>query len=567
MKNYFCWDLEKVRAQGIEIAIGTRLTTGPLLRLKGLKRAARGLSNLVRLAKFAEVEIVGINGAPSTFITTCSLISKPQVIVGYHDTYGFPVLLGAIEVLKSHAALIGMTQGGKSTLLALIIYQLSRLGFPVFLISMKTLDEVLVASLKAACDSHTRLDSKGQLMTAPFMIYTLEPGKKTRGINVMPAIRSTVMSESAIRPILFRGLSEGGAERDPRQRFFDTFASAMLQRIPELGESLQELAGKLDALDQTQEEKRFGAGLQSEVKQQGSIEQANLPESHPSNIDILSVLKKGGAVIFDACFQDTGLLGTANAALVLLMIVQLKRKHMPSRDVILYLPIDESQKFNQELLKQLIEQLAGFGIRLILCYHNLEQLGENQETIGMTQVKFVFNANPGGETDKYLQSLHGTKTAYNFNHGNSEGSNTSESVTETSGPSGCSIGISTGSGQSQQSNCGFSETEKLAWPPNATLRLNSDPNLFVLSINPGAEFACYGTLPILCNRGGFHLTWQEVKELNEAALNSDPDAFIPGAPQIKLLPAPDLTPALAEQRARWSAILRACAENIHKKLS
>ncbi len=567
MKNYFCWDLDKVRAQGIQIALGMPLTKGRILRLKGIKQTSRGMSNLPKLAKYSEVEIVGIKGAPSTFITTDSLISKPQVIVGYHDTYGFPILVGAVEALKSHAAMIGMTQGGKSSLLALMIFQLSRLGFPVFLISMKALDEVLVASLKAACDSLTRCDGNDQLTTAPFMIYTLEPGKKTRGINVMPAIRSTVLSESALRSILFRGLSEGGAERDPRQRFFDTFASAMFQRIPELGDSLQELGRKFDALDQTQEEKRFSAGFQSEVKQIASIEQANLPESHPSNIDILSVFRKGGAVIFDACFQDTGLLGTANAALVLLMIVQMKRKHMPGRDVILYLPIDESQKFNQELLKQLIEQLAGFGIRLILCYHNLEQLGENQETIGMTQVKFIFNAVPGGETDKYLQSLHGTKTAFLFNYGNSEGANTSESVTETSGPTGCSIGISTGSGRSQQSNCGFSETEKLAWPPNATLRLNSDPNLFVLSINPGAEFACYGTLPILCNRGGFHLTWQEVKELNEAALNSDPEAFIPGAPAIKQLPAPELTPALAERRARWSAILRACAENIHKKLS
>ena len=556
-----------VRAQGIQISVGTRQKKGRLLRLDGIRQTAFGLSDLISMANYSEVEIVGINGAPSTFIATESLLSKPQVIVGYSERWGFPILLGASDVFKYHAALIGMTQGGKSTLLALILLQLSQLGFAIILFAMKCLDASLLASLWAACNSLTRLDEHNQPTKAPFYIYTLEPGMKTRGINVVPVIRSNVPSERAARSIMYRGLSQGGAEHDARRRFFSTYEFAMFQRLPEVGNSLAELAAKFAEMEQTQEEKRFSAGFQSEVGQLGYIEQANLPEDHPANIDVLTVLERGGAIVFDANIQDAGALGTANAALVLLMIAQLKRKHMPGRDCVIYVPIDESQKFNQELLKQLVEQLAGFSIRLLLCYHNLEQLGENQETLGMTQLKFIFNANPGGETDRYLQSLHGTKTDYLFNFGGGDGYSINESVGETVSPTGTSISVTKGSGKSGQSNYGFSETEKPVWPPNATLELNGDTNLFVLSVNPGAECACYGPIPILCNRGGYHLTWAEVRAMSEAALKSDPHAFIPGAPQIRLLEAPELSQELREKRSRWITILRKSAENVRRKLS
>lgn len=567
MNNYYCLNLKKIREHGIEISMGRRQRTGPLLKLSGLRDISRGLSNLILLAMFVEIEIVGILGALSTFITTESLLKYPQVIVGFSAVYGFPILIGATEALKYHAALIGMTQGGKSTLLSLIIFQLSRLGFPVILFSMKSLDASLLASLWDACNAKTRVGDDGEPTTAPFQIYTLEPGMRTRGLNVMPTIRSNVHSESAFRSILHRGLTEGGSERDPRRRFFSTFEFAMLRKIPELGNSLLELENRFSEMDQTQEEKRFGASLLSEVSQLASIEQANLPEDHPANIEMLSVLKRGGVIYVDACFQDAGASGTANAALVLLTIVQLKRRHMPSRDFIIYVPIDESQKFNQEILKQQIEQMAGYGIRFILCYHNLEQLGENQETLGMTQVKFIFNAVPGGDTDRYIQNLHGTKTDYLFNHGLSEGTGSNTSYSVSSGPSGTTFTHGTGTNRSQQTSCGFSETEKLVWPPNSTLHLNGDPNLFLLSVNPGSECACFGNTPILCNRGGFHLTWEEVKEMSDAALNSDPHAFIPGAPRARQVAAPALSSDLEEKRMRWSSILSNNADKIRAKLS
>jgi hypothetical protein len=109
MKHFHCWNLEMVRAHGIQISVGTRQKKGRLLRLDGIREAAFGLSDLIAMANYSEVEIVGFNGAPSTFIATESLLSKPQVIVGYSQLWGFPILLGATDVFKYHAALIGMS--------------------------------------------------------------------------------------------------------------------------------------------------------------------------------------------------------------------------------------------------------------------------------------------------------------------------------------------------------------------------------------------------------------------------------------------------------------------------
>src|ERR1041385_4887574 len=139
MHPHFHLDVDRIRAEGLCLIVGSRLTRGRLLRLKGHSRIAAGFSDLPTLAEYTEVEVVGMNGAPSLFIATESIISYPQLFIGFHES-GCPIFIGAAE-------------SSKSTTLASMVFQLSRLGYCVASVCLKDTDSVLVGSMKAGADS------------------------------------------------------------------------------------------------------------------------------------------------------------------------------------------------------------------------------------------------------------------------------------------------------------------------------------------------------------------------------------------------------------------------------
>lgn len=142
------WDLIRIRAEGLWVSIGRRITSGRLLRLLGDKQVVDGLSDLPTLAEFAEVELTLEDpGKPSTYIHTSSLISNPQLSIGWQLT-GLPILIGVSRASQGHMFLNGLTQSGKSTMAARIAYQLTRL-YPTVAIGVKAQGPVLIGSMDA----------------------------------------------------------------------------------------------------------------------------------------------------------------------------------------------------------------------------------------------------------------------------------------------------------------------------------------------------------------------------------------------------------------------------------
>lgn len=457
------YDLEKIKRQGLEIGIGRRVRSGRLLRLKGLRKTARGLSNRPLLGRYSEVEIVGLNGGLSLFIPTKCLTDNPHIILAYHEATGCAILIGVIEAIKGHLLLMGLTQAGKSSVMGLIAYQLIRLGYFCVYVGMKAWDPVVVGYLRAASESKTRIDEKGKLSSAPFAHYTLQPNTKTRGVNCVAQkhFRLPRWLQSAI---LRRSMGPSEGEKHPERRYFETSEQAALQKMPAWGSSYRELRVNFDKVKQTTEQHKATSGLRNELEQLAEIEQANLPLEHPANIDIAKLLKQKGVILFDACYQDTGSVGTANAADFVQTLIFIKRQIAPDRNLLIFIFVDECQKFFLSLMAQIIEQVAGFGIRMVLSCHNHLQLNDFSETISMTQGRVFFSAVPGGETDRHIQNLFGTTKE--FVPSLSAGDNTSKSNGVSFGPSGVSYSSNTSTGA--QHGISLTEHETQAWPLNRT---------------------------------------------------------------------------------------------------
>jgi hypothetical protein len=564
MHNNFPWDLTKARAEGLFAAVGQPMTAGPRIRVKSEQEIADALSDLPRLRKISEIEIVGQNHALPTYVKTESLLSNPQVFVGFHHS-GYPLLLGVKRVMEGHMTVMGPTRTGKSTMLALVMYQISRLGYAVFVCGHKSVDPIILATLRAAADSFTRLDDRDQLFRVPFALSTLQPNVKTKGFNFL-AQKNAYLAHWLKAANLLKALSTGGSESDPNQRYFMTFGQALLQKT-DWGSSFRELNANLARTKQDRDTRYATAGMQNEIEQQAAIEQVNVPAGDPRAIDLLEMIQKKGAVYFEACFMDVGSVATATSALFAQAVVSAKRLFSTNPKHIIFLFIDEAQLFNRALLKQLIEQCSGVGIRLILAYHDLDQLGLDAPTISMTQVKIITGAVPGTKTAKYVQDLFGTTTEYQISFSGSDGKSTSQGTSETVGPSGTSVGVSSTTSHSQQTGFGITEREDFTWKPNDTLELNYRRDQFVMIITPGAELSYYGSKALLCSRNAAHMTFDEINKLADDTLNNSPDTFFPGEKPCKQLTCPPLSPALMEKRAHYLDILNKTAARIRREFN
>src|SRR5262245_29831807 len=107
MPDRYQWNLNRARREGFRIAIGHRVTTGPLLRVSGHAKMTDAVSDFATLYFHSEVEFVGENGARSVFVSTDTLLEHPQFVVGFHKESGLPIFLGLNKVMEGHVLILG----------------------------------------------------------------------------------------------------------------------------------------------------------------------------------------------------------------------------------------------------------------------------------------------------------------------------------------------------------------------------------------------------------------------------------------------------------------------------
>lgn len=227
--------------------------------------------------------------------------------------------------------------------------------------------------------------------------------------------------------------------------------------------------------------------------------------------------------------------------------------------------IDEAQRYPRDLLAQLVEQAAASGIRLVLIYHGLEQMGDQWASIAMTQVMIILGAVPETDSERFLQGLFGTKKDYPFNF-NGGSKQTSESYTVSEGPAGVSESFTKGVSHNEGS-LGFSERETFVWTRNDTLELQDSPNLFVLRVSPGTEFAQYGARPIVCQFDTSSVNFAEINRLATDILKNTPNTFLPSEIGPQQIPAPEVPKELQEKRPQWLATLEKAAARVREAMA
>lgn len=547
--------------QGLRISVGAPLTPERPLRVTNHMEASHAVSDLLALAGYSEVEFIHPSGRPSTFIATDGLITNPQIFVGFHESTGFPLLLGVKGAMEGHLTIIGPTRSGKSTTIGSMSFQCSCLGFPVFIIGIKSPDPVLLASLKLACESLTRVGASGKPQPVPFNFFSLQSGIKTGKFNYHAQTQFTSQPKWLKAGMLVQALMPGGSTADATKRYFETYAQQFLQSF-NWGDSFREQHANASKLKQGRDAQYATAGILNEISRLGQIEQVNPLATDPASIKLDEIIDTRGGVYFDCSFQDVGATATAFAAIVALAIIAVKRAICPDRDKRIVVFIDEAQMFPRGLLKQLIEQAAGSGVILVLAYHTLDQMGDDAETISMTQSRMIFGAVPGGSTDRHLQHLFGNHKVYRINF--SEAAGISNSLGASYGPGGITITESTVT--SRNSSFGLTEVDEPVWTPDHTLRLNDNRDQFVLQVSPGTEFAQFGPSAILASRGGTHLSFDTINKTAQEALKDGPQTQLPTNPTPALIQAPSLSQEPAEKRSVWLTAFRQLAERVQGEL-
>lgn len=135
----------------------------------------------------------------------------------------------------------------------------------------------------------------------------------------------------------------------------------------------------------------------------------------------------------------------------------------------------------------------------------------------MARTRIITGAPPGGFTDQVLlPRSFGKEKVYSMNFGCGLG--TTFTTTQQTGPMGTTFG--TASGESEQTNYGFSEKDEFVFGPNETSELNNDPAKFVLHPSPGHGLSNFGGKPIICKRGEPHLTIDEIKMWSDRAFEA-----------------------------------------------
>jgi hypothetical protein len=112
MRNNLPTTLQNRQIGGLATSIGKPMTAGPILCVKHAKEIANVLSDVSTLAQYAEIAIEGRHHALPIYIKTESLLSNPQLFLGFNRK-GFPLLLRANHHLEAHMIVIGQTRTAK----------------------------------------------------------------------------------------------------------------------------------------------------------------------------------------------------------------------------------------------------------------------------------------------------------------------------------------------------------------------------------------------------------------------------------------------------------------------
>lgn len=537
---------------------GRRLTKGSLLSFTSVFEIINGLSDRVTLSKFAEVEIVGNQGKPSTFVTTATLLQYPQIFTGY-DEGGRPILLGITRTLVAHMAMLGTTRCGKTTCCALICYQLIRLGFPVVFLGNKTLDPMAYSTLLAACESKTRLDANLNKVSAPFRFITLQPNVRTSGFNYIAQISRDCYPMLLKAGNALQALNQGAAMDDRAGQFFAMSGVELLKSAP-WGDSWRDLDAAIRKMRLDRDATYATSGLRNAISQMAANEALNIPSSHPAHVDLEWLIQENGALYFEGSGFDNGDLGGAGTALVYQAVVAAKRWVDPMNQKRLFVFIDEAQTFPRLLLRKTIEQAAGQKITLFIAAHTAEQFGvEDFPTIAQTGVTAIFSALQGARTEHYLRESFGTKKVYRISVGWTSAFSTGGAHSESGSSDGRSgESDSTQWNQQQGINIGLAEHEVIAWTSHDTALLNDSPGAFVIRVAPRDELV---TLEVGGNRAiaaGPPLPYSEIDRIVNKVTEETPHTFLPGKPHRKALGS-SASPENSPERDRALEKLRQAA--------
>jgi hypothetical protein len=557
MQIDYKWDLKRVRAEGFELS-DRPMTAGPYKSAEGCRQIADLLSDLPNFINYAEVQLKGKRGR-HVWIKVPQLVSNPHIFVGYQPS-GHVALLPAFEATNGHLGISGPSGSRKSTRLALILYQLIRLGFPVILIGFKAIDYILLAALKAAADSKTRLDPQGNRVGTTFSFVTLQPNVRCKGLTGLfqPDANVPIWLRAAQ---LLDALGQGGGVTDPARRFFRVCGQELLLRVPDWGSSIRDLHNRISTLRLNEKTAYNTAGFRNELAQLAAIEVANLPETHPAAVNLSKVIAENSVVYVDAYCQGAGETGSAFGGVVLDAAIAAKQKVDPTNSKRVVIPLDESQQLGRAQLKLKVEQTRGFNTSLMPVYHSASQFGaEDWESICMCRTRIICGAVPGGFTDQVLlPHMFGKKTIYPMSFSESDGVTLQISTGTTSGPVGGSVSFGTSSGDSKQKNVGFSEQEAFAWGPNETLELNADFEKSVLHVSPPCGLAQFGPKPIICEQPDLLLSFDEIRRISNDVLSDKRDTFIPGKCGATDHVLPELSHTAMEKRSALLKILDSAA--------
>jgi hypothetical protein len=557
--------LDRMRREGFDVSVNTPLDGGRILHAVGIKDAADKLTDLATLSKYSQIAIRATWSLLTFFIGVAQLLERPQVIIGFHHT-GFPLLLG-LKALEGHLTILGQTRTGKTQLVALIIYQLCRLGFTVIIIGCKALDNLLLASAKAGVESKTRLNASGELTGGILEFSTLQPGIPTMSFNPFAQKVSRYTQPIIEAGNLVRAVTAGNPASNPLVRYYAGAGVEMIVKVPR-SSSAKELIDNIDKLKLNKDEQYRIAGVRTEIKLMSHFQQMNLPISDPSSIDLARAVREQRAVYIDCNAQDTGTLATPVAGMTLQAVIAAQRAESPSRAQRTFVVVDEAQVMPREALKIQVEQSASAGISLILLYHTLAQMGEEAETISMTQAKIILGAEAGGVTDRYLQNLFGTQIVGRRSLNLSTSKNATYSFSESAGPAGLSITNGITAAEAKMIGFAIAETEEQVWKINETLALNDDREQFVYIVSPGAELSHWGGA-IVGIRDGMHLTFDEINRVAEDTLRNLPNTYIANAKPSPRAPAPTMSttsaPTEHPARVQWLQIFAKTIDKLRQE--
>jgi hypothetical protein len=105
------------------------------------------------------------------------------------------------------------------------------------------------------------------------------------------------------------------------------------------------------------------------------------------------------------------------------------------------------------------------------------------------------------------------------------------------------------------------------WKPNDTIALNYDSGSFVFHHSPGAEMTHYGGKALLCEKGGNHLSFNDIDRITAELIADTSHTIRPGAKALDSPHELKLSDAIRDKRQRWLQIIESAEGRIRSALA